>query len=606
MARALPTLVVLLGCVAWMAGLLHAGFLLTNDGPSHLLQCHVFAGVEEPGSRWQGLFTANTPVTARGSCELLLALGAFLPWRAAHQVVLGLPSVLFALAALLAARAIDPRRAWVAVVVVGLSGHTLLYYGLLPYGLGAGVAAVGLALLVVAASRGQLAAGRTALMFGALFALVALCHAVAAGFLGLLAAAVLVGGAGPGELRRIAPRFLLAALPAGLLLLRSLAYTEGNEGPAPTQWLEPALRAHVFLTWAQVGGRPHELVAVLLPCAGVALGAARARSLGPAERSLVVMVLVALLLFWLLPQNALGFRIFAPRVLVFFVVFGVVTLPLEKLPGPRALLPALLSLLCALNLGWLWRFHDERARAADETLALLDAPLPAPGVRLPVPLDPYLGRKNGMAWGIYGWVPGLHVAQLYALTQGGAVEYSQDRRAATQWALRTPVSQRGDAPALGRYFPRLDEVGRLQRARAAARAGSAWDGVVVLGREDEQQVFLERGYVVDARNPSVLLARFVGCALDVGLRGAPRDTELVVELRATGDTAPWRTVGVSARDDGQALVRFGPGRVQGAGPAAPCGSVQVTLRAPWACAEGALAVSSGPGARADCTVTRAP
>ena len=605
-ARALPVLVVLLGCAAWLAGLLSAGFLLTNDGPSHLLQCHVFAGVDEPGSRWQGLFTANTPVTARGSCELLLALGAFLPWRAAHQVVLGLPSVLFALAALLAARAIDPRRAWAALVVVGLSGHTLAYYGLLPYALGAGLAALGLAVLVAAAAAGQLAAGRTALMFGALFALVALCHAVAAGLLGLLAVAALMGGMGPGELRRVALRYLLASLPAGLLLLRSLGYTEDNLGPAPTEWLDLGLRAHVFLGWAQVGGRPHELVAVPLPSAGVAFGAMRARSLGPAERSLLVMVLAALLLYWLLPQNALGFRIFAPRALVFFVVFGVVALPLEAVPGPRALLPAVLSILCALNLAWLWRFHDERARAADQTLALLEVPVRAPGVRLPVLLDPYLGRPNGMAWGIYGWVPGLHAAQLYALTQGGAVEYSQDRRAATQWALRTPESHRGEPPVLRRYFPRLDAQGRERRALAAARAGGAWDGVIVLGRADEQQVFLERGYVADAQNPSVLLARFVGCALDVGVHGVPRDAELVVEVRATGDSDPWRTAQLSGGEDPEALVHLRPGSVRGAGPAAPCGLVTVTLRAPWTCAEGPLTVESGAGARVDCAVTRAP
>lgn len=610
MARALPVFAVMLGCATWLWGLLDAGFLLTNDGPSHLLQCRVFQSVDEPGSHFAGFFIANTPVTARGACELLIALGALLPWRAAHQIVLGLPSVLFALAALVATRAIDARRAWGAILVVALSGHTLLYYGLLPYALGAGIAALGLAVLVASAARGELGGWRAVAMFGVSFLLVAICHAVAAAFFAVLASAALLAGVGDrSQLKALLPRYLVAALPALAVLVRAFGYADDNPGGGGlTDWLALPLRARVFLGFSQVGGGWHEVAGVLLPSAGVALAAARVRSLAPAERALMAVALLALLLFWLLPQDALGFLIFAPRALVFFVVFGVAALPLERIPGPRALVrlgvPVLLCGLCALQLAWLWRFHGERARAADETLALLETPIAAPGVRLPIPLDPYLGRRNGEDWGIFGWVPGLHVAQLYAYNQGGAVEYSQDRRAATQWALRTPATRRGDPPSLLRYFKRLDADAREARALEAARAGIDWDSVIVLGDDAEQDVFNRVGYRVDARNPRVLLARFVGCALDIPLRAMPPGERVTLDVRARGARGAWRLVGVTVDDGEDGVVRLRPGGRKGMGKAAPCGEVEVALRAPFQCAEGVVRGASGDGATLTCTVQR--
>lgn len=589
-----------------MAGLLDAGFLLTNDGPSHLLQCRVFASVDAPGSPYAGLFTASVPTTARGSCELLLLLQAALPWRAAHQIVLGLPSVLFALAAWLAARAVSPRRAWAAVIVAGLPAHTILYYGLFPYALGAGVATLGVAATVAAAATGKLASWRSAASFGAALLVVSLCHAVAAALLATLVAAALVAAR---ENRRAllvsALRHAVLALPALAVLAGSLGYTDDNPGSAAPVWLELALRARVFFAWSQAGGTARELVGALVPSAGVALAVARLPRLAPAERAVLAVAATALALFWVLPQDALGFQILSPRALVFFVVFGAVLLPLERVPGASVVLPVLLSLACAAQLQWLWRFHGERARAADATLAFLDQPVPAPGVRLPVPLDPYLGRNNGEAWGIFGWVPGLHVAQLHALTQGGAVEYSQDRRAATQWALRTPASMRCAPPPLPEYFPRLDDTERAQRALAAARAGACWDGAIVLGDAVERSVFHRVGYQTDLENDAVLLGRFAGCALDVVLSGLAPNDALSVEVRAQGDEQPWCSATVGPGVEGGATLRFArgpPGTDHG--PPAPCGPIELRLAPPYSCGTEPLRAFLPRDQAVSCAVSR--
>ncbi|MBI1949411.1 MAG: hypothetical protein HYS27_27240 [Deltaproteobacteria bacterium] len=607
MSRAplLALLVLALASLAWLLGLVDVGLVLTNDGPSHLLQCRVFASIDEPGSRYAGLFTANVPVTARGACELQLVLERLLSWRAVHQVLFGLPSVLFALAAWLAGRAIHPLRAWMAVGVAALPAHTLLYYGFFPYALGAGVAAIGVALAVAEAARGRQQGWRAPLAFGSLLVLCALCHAVAAFAYALLVGAVLLATAGDRRaLGRALLRHVACGAPALVVLVRALTYAVDNEGSTAPAWLPFALHLRVLFAWAQAGGTAREVVAVLVPLVGCALTVARWRAALVGERAVAAVALAALALFWLLPQDALGFLIFSPRVLVFFVVFGVVTMPIERWPRlPNLLPPLALGALLAVQLAWLQRFHEERARAADAALAFLDAPLQGPGVRLPVPLDPYLGRANGEAWGVFGWVPGLHAAQLYGLSQGGAVEYSQDQRRATQWALRTPASLRGAAPDLLRYFPRLPTTeARAARALAAARAGTRWDGVVVLGDDDEQAAFVRVGYRAEFRNQAVLLARFAGCPLEVVVVGSPIDAPLTLTVRAAGDVEPWLSATVTrGAADAEPQFHFG-GAGDDAGPPAPCGPVIVEAAAPFTCEGAPLAAELPRQSSVTCAV----
>lgn len=610
MSRAplLALLVVALASLAWLFGLVDAGLLLTNDGPSHLLQCRVFSSVDQPGSPFAGLFTANVPVTARGSCELQLLLEQVASWRVAHQLLLGLPSVLFALAAWIAARSIHPLRAWTAVGVAALPAHTLVYYGLFPYALGAGVAALGVALAVVAAERKTLDGWRAALGFGALLVVIALCHAVAALIYVLLVAAALLAAARDRRaLFNALARHAACGAPALFVLVRALRYAVDNEGGNALAWLPFTLHLRVWLAWSQAGGTVRELAAAALPVVGIALTAARWRGATPGERAVAAVALGALVLFWLMPQDALGFAVFSPRALVFYVVFGVVALPIESLQRwPRLLAPLVLGALAALQVAWLHRFHAERARAADATLAFLETPVATPGVRLPVPLDPYLGRANGEAWGIFGWVPGMHVAQLYALTQGGAVEYSQDRRAATQWALRTPASWRAAPPDLLTLFPRLPKPeARAARALDAARAGIRWDGVIVLADRAEQAEFVRVGYRAERHNDAVLLARFAGCALDVTVAGAATDEPVTVTVRAHGDDEPWLAATVTrGPDEPDPVLRFG-GAEEGAGPPSPCGVVTVEAAAPRSCDGGPVTVELPQQASATCAL-RAP
>ncbi|MCC7069714.1 MAG: hypothetical protein IT383_00220 [Deltaproteobacteria bacterium] len=577
---------VLIASLAWLVSLLVVGVVLTNDGPSHLLQCHVFASLGDASSPYAGHFSANVPVTARGSCELQLVLERFLSWRAIHQLLLGMPSVLFSLAAWTAARAVHPARAWTGVLVAALPAHTLIYYGLFPYALGAAVAALGIALAVTECARARATRWRTALASGALLVVVALAHAVAALFFAILAGVVLVVGASDARAAaRALLRHALCGLPALVVLARALGYSTDVSDAMATRFLSFALHLKVQLAWAQAGGTARELVALGLPALGVAVTALRWRSATRAERALAAAGLTALALFWVLPQDARGFLIFSPRALVFFVVFGIAALPLERLaPRLRAFVPIVAIALCAVQLAWLHGFHAERARAADAVLAFVDEPVAAPGVRLPLPLDPYLGRDSGEAWGIFGWVPGMHVGQVYALRQGGAVEYSQDRRATTQWALRSPASRRGVPPDLLELFARLPSTAaRVARARAVARAGARWDGVIVVGDRDEQAVFTQLGYRVEHGNDAVMLARFVGCPLAIRASDLPEGRELVVTVRAAGDVEPW-LVATMQRGPGEAdpVAQLGGG----AGPPAPCGGVVVEAQAPFACEGG--------------------
>jgi hypothetical protein len=502
-------------------------YLPTHDGPQHVFASHAASHLDAPGTGWAQWLEPNLPPTSHGFAAVFEPLDAWLPWPLALRAALAVLVLTWAGGAIALARAVHPERMWLGLALAAAGFQWSLWMGLFSF-----LAAAGFGLWVLALAFG---ARRWTPSVRALLALLlflqAVFHVVPAAATGGLIALLAVLRAGPGQRgRELLRTAALAAPAAGVALALAWAglgtlgdYNEaagGASGPVPAPWWTLGKCFAAGPAW-----RAWPLT--LLAAAAAAIALARRRRLSADDRALALGGGALLAAAALLPLHLRAWDFFSVRFLPLGVAALVLALPIEALPASwrRASAAALAGFAFAAS-GWAFAYGLDLSARAAPALAGLDAPVRRAGLRLPVVLDPYLGRPFDEAAAPVPYaVPLLNLGQLYATAQGGVVPYAFVFNPHLHSVLmREAMRQRAPRAVDRRYAIDLARPGRthdtaLRRAVLAYVAGTAtdYDDVILYGREDDVEQLLELGFRPDFRRGGLALARFAGCPLEVRL-----------------------------------------------------------------------------------------
>ncbi len=592
-----------LGLVALAAlgALWSVDYLPTHDGPQHIFTAHAANHLGDAARGYARFVEPRVPLTNHGFAVLFGPLDRWLPWRTATRLALSGLLLTWCLGAFWLARTVEPRRAWLGVLLAGGAFQWSLYMGLFSFHFATGF---GLLVLAVALAPPPHSRARRGAVAGLLLAQ-ALLHVASAALTGLVLAAVEIARAGPGARARGLSRAVALGAPAALLALAlagaglgaqlEAGGTAGAAGETAVDWSaeRPPLwtLAGCFFAGPAWRAWPPTLAALAAPLAAGLL-AWRQRSARPLRREDAALLAsgTALLLAALLaPLHLQGWDFFSVR----FVPLGVTCLllawPLERLPrGARGGLAAGLLAFALASTAWAWSHNCDLATRASDALAGLDAGLVRDGPRLPIVLDPYLGRSfaDGDAPVPYA-VPLLNLGQLYATEQGGFPPYTF----ALTWQLH-PVVWRADARET--YPQVVDRRYALELARRRALGGGPDDpalreamttflagvgthyqDVILWGRPEDADLLERLGFVADYRRGGLLIARYGGCPLTLRFPAdASPPAPVGVEL---GWLPAWHVTHRYHLDPGDARFRDASGDLRFPLEKPPCGGAWLRL-----------------------------
>jgi hypothetical protein len=507
---------------ALLAALWCVDYLPTQDGPQHVFSVHALHRLDDPRLGYGRWLEPGTPITNLGFHWVYGGLERFLPWRQALALALGLQVAVWSAGAFALARSVGPGRAWLGVALSAAALQWSLYMGLFSYHLATGL---GLQALAVGAAAPRWST-RRALILSALLLVQALGHVVPAIATGFVLACLALARARPGARLRALLQLGAIGAPAACVALAlarvGLAtlgdYNQGTTGPVldpgPAPWW--AL-AKCFTSGPAWRAWPLTLLALASPL--IAFAARTARRIE--DRALLAAGTVLLAAAALLPLHIRAWDFFSVRFLPLGIACCVVTLPFERLaPRARRFAAAALAGFALASTAWAAGYHRELEGRAAEALAGLDAPLAIAGPRMPIVLDPYLGRPlDNAAASVPFAVPLLNLGALYAVAQGGVPPYGfyvtpqihgivmrKDTRARFPYVIDRRYAIDLADPA------RADDTA-MRRAVVALTAGhgARYADVILYGRPDDADWLLSLGFVPEFRTGGLALARFEGC-----------------------------------------------------------------------------------------------
>jgi len=547
----LATLAFLLVAAGNVGSLWSVDYLPTHDGPQDFFTLHVANHLDDPDAGYGDFLRPGLPITHYGFAFLYAPLDRWLPWLSAYRIALTGVVLLWCAGAMALAGALHPRRVWLGIPLAALAFQWSLYMGFFSFHV---ATSLGLLILAYAVAKPAWHTRKRVLLAGLLLAQ-ALAHIFPAILTGLLlvvlALARMEPRRWPGELARCAAMGLPAATIAVAILAAAgdqaaLTVEPGAAGAAwVAEWPGPRLMAKCFAS-----GPPWRVWAPLLLALGVALhapvsGWASRRS----EDRVLLMAGVALLLCaFALPLHLPGWEFFSPRFLPMALCCLVLVLPLERLEGSLrygAAVAALVALALASTL-WAAAYNRELGARSAPALAGLEAPLRRSGPRLPMVMDPLLGRplEDADAWVPYA-APLLNLGQIYATEQGGMPAHTFAVSRPTHHVLLRDDPVRPFPAYPSRTYPLLlarEGAGegtplRRKLTTYVASHGVDFEDVILWGLPADAELLLERGYVADWRSEGLMLAHFEGCpvqlaieARDAGVEEARAPDTLLVEL----------------------------------------------------------------------------
>jgi hypothetical protein len=514
----------LLGAVAYAVASVE--YLPTHDGPQHIFTLHAANHLDAEGTGWQRWLAPNTPLSSYGFGVVFGPLDLWLPWMSAARVALTLMAVGWALGVFVFVRAVRPERSWLGVALGATALQWSLYMGFFSF-----YAAGAFGLFVLAfACRSELHSNRTRALLGALLFLQALLHVMAAVLSGLVVAALCGFRAAPG--RRVAALLrvaLLGAPAAGLAVAVLWVQSSGADLPAeeveafafqrPPWWTlgKCLLGGPAWRAW------PITALAAAAPVVALALRSGPRRA---EDRALLLTGGVFLAASAVLPLHLPSWDFFSVRFLPLAACALVATLPFERVAKPRARF-GLASALAAFALAssvWALGHHRHLAARSAAALAGLEADLVRDGPRLPIVLEPLLGRPFDNARAAMPYTaPLLNLGKLYAATQGGIVPYAfVSNPAIHPLLLRREMGPALDVGADPRYALELADPSRagdlaLREAVTVFMAahGARFQDVIFHGRPEDVDHLLWLGFAADWRRGGSAIARFEGCPLSV-------------------------------------------------------------------------------------------
>lgn len=539
---ALPA-AILLGCAA-VAAVTCVPYLPTHDGPQHVYTVHAAANLDDPALGYGRWFAPNAPISNHGFTAVFAPLDAWLPWQTALRVALGVMAALWVAGAYAFARALHPARGWLGVALGAAALQWCLYMGFFSFYV---ASAVGLLVLSVAFGLTSRERPRLGVLAALLF-LEALLHVMAAAVTGLALAALLWlrdGRSAP--LRTLARIAGLAAPAAGVLLatiaVRYLANVEvavhaddGVQSVTAPLWT----LGKCFLGGPAWRAWPLTALALAAPALALTRIAGPAR---PEDRALCGVGALLLLVGALAPLHLPSWDFFSVRFLPLGVCAAVASIPLERVARPRAraAIAAALTGFALAATGWAAEFDRTLAAESRDALAGLSVKKVERGARLPVVLDPTLGRPAGHPAGdpMPYMLPLINLGKLYATAQGGYVPYTFDSDPSIHSVVvRKELRGRLPGSAPPRYALELEDparAGDLAFREAVTDYLAAWgtryQEVIFYGRPVDVDHLLWLGFRPEWRRNGLALARFEGCPLTLRFPVTPeRAAARVLEL----------------------------------------------------------------------------
>ncbi len=528
--------------LALLAALWCVDYLPTQDGPQHVYSVHAAHRLDDPRLGYGRWLEPGTPVTNLGFAWVYGGLERVLPWRRALALALGLQVAVWSAGAFALARSIAPGRAWLGVALSAAALQWSLYMGLFSYHLASGLGLLALAVGVAAPRWSH----RRALVLAALLLMQALGHVVPAIATGFVLAWIALLRSAPGERLRAGIQLVAIGAPAACVALALASvglatlgdYNQGTTAPVlhtgPAPWWAIA---KCFASGPAWRAWPLTLLALASPAVAVASRTPRRVD----DRALLAAGVTLLAAAVALPLHIRAWDFFSVRFLPLGTACCLVALPFERLaPSLRRAAAAALAAFALAATAWAGLYHRELEARATDALAGLDVPLAVAGPRLPIVLDPYLGRPlDDAAARVPFAVPLLNLGALYAVAQGGIPPYGfyvtpqihgivlreeaharyphvLDRR----YAVDLAIPERANDVALRRAIVSL-----------AAGHGATYQDVILYGRPEDGDWLLSLGFAPEFREGGLLLARFEGCPVTVSFPpGSDVRGRTVVEL----------------------------------------------------------------------------
>lgn len=499
-------------------------YLPTNDGPQHIFTLHATNHLDQPGTGWSEWLVPHQPLSSRGFATVFSPLDLLLPWRTAVRLALALLVAVWAAGAFTLARAVHPERGWLGLTVAAAALQWAFYMGFFNFYLASGF---GLFVLAYALQRESATPGRLAVL-AVLLLVQALFHLVAAVFTGLALATLALLRAGPGRRGAALVRTMLVGTPAALVALSATAVRVGSgmqvavdPDIAGTEMFPPAWTlARCFAGGPLWRAWPLTLLAVL--SIGVWIWR---RERTPSDRALLTVGSALLLAAALLPLHLPSWHFFSVRFLPLAVPLLVLALPVEALPRLGRLGVAAASVVfAAAATTWGAAHHRDLAERSAPALAGLEAGIAREGPRLPIVLDPLLGRSLEDAEADMPFTaPLLNLGKLYATEQGGMVPHTFASDPSIHSALMTEEGERRLPPAADpRYVLRSLGPGNerdlaLREAVTVylAAHGTRYEDVILAGRPEDADHLEWLGFEPDWREQGLVIARFRGCPFTV-------------------------------------------------------------------------------------------
>jgi hypothetical protein len=530
--------------VVWIAFAVgNVAYLPTHDGPQHIYTIHAANHLDASGTGWSDWFEPNLPLSNYGFTVIFSPLDLWLPWQVATRLALTLMAVAWALGAFFFVRAVQPERSWLGVALGAAALQWSLYMGFFSF---YAASAFGLFVLAFAFARDSSSA-RVRFALAALLFLQALMHVMAALLTGLVVATLLGFRAAPG--RRLRELFYTAGIgaPAAAVAFAVL-WVQSSGADLPAEEIESfALERRPWWTLGKcLLGGPAWRAWPLTGLAAVALFATlalRRFALRVEDRALFVAGGAFLAAAALLPLHLPSWHFFSVRFLALGVCALVASLPVERIctRAGRVGLATALAAFAFASTAWALQYNRELAARSEAALAGLAVDLQRDGARLPIVLDPLLGRPFDDAQAAMPYaVPLLNLGKLYAVAQGGFVPFAFVSNPALHPLLLRDEA-RGDVPV--EADPRIAvALADPQRARdlalretvtvSMAARGSRSQDVILWGRPEDADHLLWLGFAPDWRRGGLAIARFEGCPLRI--RFAPSSALGVADVLTLG------------------------------------------------------------------------
>ncbi len=530
--RVVTQLAFVLALVGATVAIYVVDYLPTNDGPHHAYGGFVRSRIGH--APFASVYAPTWPLSSWGFELVFAVLEKALGWREAFRASLAIAVDSWVVGcAVLVSTLPRPRRPVVALAGAGAL-QWALYMGFVNWLLGVGFALAALGV----GMRDELPTRKRFLWVGLLLAFGSVCHPFGAQFAGLgLLVHALVSLQRPlwaGRLRTLA---LVGFVPVVVTLGTVIAL----DGAELSPWLI-GHRAYVApwserlrgFAWFYTSGPWYRWAPTLvLGLFGVSIALIRVRRLGPVDRVLLALAIVATAGALFVPRHGMVWQNFSPRFIPLALVFGALLLPVERVNGMalRGVCYAAFMALLLVSTVWGMGYHRRLREASGPWLDALREPPRAEGSLLPIvletTLDPERARQD---LEVPFARPHVNAGLVMAMQREAVSPYTFSVFPAIHVIRNRETFPRVPSPA---YFQDVFHSVVDRRARSAefvrlASYGAFFDEVFVEGPDDIVDVFLSSGYRAIHRGNRSLLARFEACPTKVRLDG-----QKPVPMRAT-------------------------------------------------------------------------